>query len=147
MERKYIRDRKKRGFKTPIIRKTTTRGIKGALKCDCTCVSTDLPRNAILIRPHKKDQKISEAIYKMLNFNFQRGGTYQFAAGTCQLSIRAGDVVNMLGVTLPKAKNLLNLAKIQCMDNKDNTEPKIGDILLSRVGTSESIGKPFLITK
>ena len=107
---------------------------RGKTKCDCECQTATLPRNAILFRLYRKDS--AEDYYNILVDLWRRGFFKQLSHGTCQELIKVQDLKNLR----------LFKTQVRCLDNIDRKLLKTGDILLSRIGSKRSIGKPHLIT-
>lgn len=89
----------------------------------------------------------SRALYEIM-VNLWESGNLQHrcAFGTCQLSINTRHLKSELKRTwgLRELEKELN---IKSLDNKDCTKLEAGDVLLTRIGSKRSVGKPYLIKK
>lgn len=113
--------------------------MRGNAECSCICSVKHLPRNAILIRPKKKDVPVKK-MYNWLVKAWRQGRFRYISMGTCQQQIRKGEIKSDM-----IARQMHKYYTISCVDNVDNHILREGDILLSRIGSEKSIGKPHLI--
>jgi len=109
---------------------------RGNMECAEICKPKRLPRNAILVKANEPVK-----MYAELDRHWEKGHLGFLAHGTCQLAITKG----MLKAPYSKVRDLLRDATLKCIDNVDNTTLEVGDILLTRIGTKKSVGKPHLI--
>lgn len=132
-------------FRAPTYQRTFMRGNN---ECDCNCHTKLLPRNVLLIRPKRQNEKLSENLYELFEHAWNRGELQRLSGGSCQTAIRKDTIKRIFGEFLSSqdlVQNLLNNTTIKCVDNKDNSELQKGDIVLERVGSNKSVGKPHLI--
>jgi len=113
------------------------RFMRGNTECNCICSTKHLPRNAILIRAKNKKLQ-TDKLYDILINAWKKGAFDFIKIGTCQQFIRSNEIKSIL-------KPVKNHFIISCVDNVDNRILLPGDILLSRIGTGRSVGKPHLI--
>jgi len=112
------------------------RFMRGNSQCTCICRAKYPPRNALLIRPMNDSQEIYDKIVSA----WRRGIFKRIAHGSCQQFIRVFEVKKEL-------RDIIGKSAVSCVDVKDGSQLKKGDILLTRHGgyDSRSVGKPHLI--
>ncbi len=120
-------------FKAPF---EITSFMRGNSSCDCRCEAKMLPRNTILV-----ESPTPERTYEALKNAWRRNKFGWLAHGSCQIAISKG----LLKAPFSEVKEILRPTKLKCFDNIDNTKLKEGDILLTRIGSQRSVGKPHLI--
>lgn len=118
-------------FETPVQHE---RFSQGNMHCNCMCYGDELPRNAILIQVKNKDN--AKPVYDNVVTLWQNGHFNRMKLGTCQTFIRTREIAKEIDP---------HIANISCIDNIDNTTLKSGDILINRVESKRSVGKPFYI--
>ena len=141
-------------FKSP---KSTEINYVGGLKAHITYTPVQIPRNAILIRPDRPEQ--SEAIYKLLVALWKAKVFQYFAIGSCQKFIRSREIKALLHgkgnyldrFSWPNVKVAAQMLKdkpVPCGVFTVDTSLhslQAGDILLCRIGSKNSIARPYLI--
>jgi hypothetical protein len=109
----------------------------------------DLPiaekRNLLKLLDKKEaiDERIAKMLYAILDILWKSERTKHYAHGTLQLSLNKRTLKNLLKEKV--SPDLLEKIEISILDNIDNSTLKKNDLLLSRVGSERSVGKPFLI--
>ena len=118
---------------------------RGNNKCDCSCSATSLPRNAIMIRlkpgvPEEVTTELTKKVYDLVTDMWKGGLFARESQGSCQDFITIARLKEM-----DPFKRIGKSITISTIDNLDNKSLRKGDILLSRIGSKKSIGKPFII--
>lgn len=114
-------------------------------KCTANCQAIYLPRNAILIRIEDQELKniFGEEIYLLFERIWKSKIYRKYAHGSVYETISIGRLKHLLRKEVDP--RILDKIKISTLDNIDNSSLKKNDLLLSRVGSKRSVGKPFLI--
>jgi hypothetical protein len=99
------------------------------------------PENLILVRLTDEGRRIvlPEYLYYVLEYIWLSGAWRRVARGTLQKYITVDDVKS---ISIGEAYRLGDIAEVSILGDK---ELRPGDILVLRVGSADTVGKPYIV--